>query len=397
MKHSWQFWVILLFSVLLSSTTHATPDFPFDLTEPEVRSLDHSHPGINESDPIEVTRAIALGRRLLDWKDLLNLEPWTTIKPRGALQPFKYGPQLIGDRLDTALQEMPAEMRDALVGKGQLVDHLNFSLSDFIKYGQQVFSAYQYAVRWKSVIMPYRSHFKAARFRDIRGYFELSQGSDPKKRIKDYFDLPTNEQNQLKIWLLQICENKRQNTNSCTQEFDSTEKKKRIFEFFQKYMLAAKQNYESFFKVTHSRRGFEGLRVSFKDPAEVDVKSFISKTLESAWQYDSWRLRVEFSLSSKSPLIEVKFESGTTSHANGLGGNLIVLSDYYRDFGKDAHQVLSHEFGHTLGFPDCYLEFLESDDLAVGYYIDPTDIMCARTGAVKKRHYDELERVYFTH
>jgi bacillopeptidase F (M6 metalloprotease family) len=62
----------------------------------------------------------------------------------------------------------------------------------------------------------------------------------------------------------------------------------------------------------------------------------------------------------------------------------------------DSKLVIRHEFGHILGFPDCYHEFYDTElDGFVNYQLDTTDIMCSGTGAMTERMYKELKRVYF--
>ena len=41
--------------------------------------------------------------------------------------------------------------------------------------------------------------------------------------------------------------------------------------------------------------------------------------------------------------------------------------------------TIRHEFGHVLGFPNCYLEFYDNDTATmVSYQLDVTNLMCSR-------------------
>jgi hypothetical protein len=57
--------------------------------------------------------------------------------------------------------------------------------------------------------------------------------------------------------------------------------------------------------------------------------------------------------------------------------------------------VLAHEFGHALGFPDCYVEFYDDDEQAIiNYQLDVQNIMCSLNGTVNASHFEELRKTY---
>jgi hypothetical protein len=66
-----------------------------------------------------------------------------------------------------------------------------------------------------------------------------------------------------------------------------------------------------------------------------------------------------------------------------------------RDMGlwlEQSQATLIHEFGHIIGFPDCYVEFWdERDEAFVFYSLDPTDRMCALSGETLPRHRQALD------
>ena len=58
-------------------------------------------------------------------------------------------------------------------------------------------------------------------------------------------------------------------------------------------------------------------------------------------------------------------------------------------------QTVAHEAGHLLGFPDCYLEYVdENTNEAVYYEINQHNIMCSLSGSVETIHYDEIKKIY---
>ena len=84
----------------------------------------------------------------------------------------------------------------------------------------------------------------------------------------------------------------------------------------------------------------------------------------------------------------------------------MFLTDRINSLTMDANQSLAeyhvrwtirHEFGHTLGFPDCYVEFYDtSTQEMISYQVDTSNLMCSRRGKLQEKHYNELKRVYYT-
>ncbi len=59
----------------------------------------------------------------------------------------------------------------------------------------------------------------------------------------------------------------------------------------------------------------------------------------------------------------------------------------------DVQWTIRHEFGHVLGFPDCYIEFYEqASGEIINYQIDTSNLMCSRMGHIQEKHFAELKR-----
>jgi hypothetical protein len=93
--------------------------------------------------------------------------------------------------------------------------------------------------------------------------------------------------------------------------------------------------------------------------------------------------------------MRITFQPGVLPHA--MFGNGTIVMDKNQPLTEQSVQLaLPHEFGHLLGFPDCYVEFYDKNIQAmIQYSIDPTNIMCSLKGSVKQLHYDELRRAYY--
>jgi hypothetical protein len=61
-----------------------------------------------------------------------------------------------------------------------------------------------------------------------------------------------------------------------------------------------------------------------------------------------------------------------------------------------AQWTIRHEFGHLLGFKDCYVEYYDTGLKAmVNYPLDPTNLMCSRLGHLQPQHLEVLKAAYF--
>ena len=81
--------------------------------------------------------------------------------------------------------------------------------------------------------------------------------------------------------------------------------------------------------------------------------------------------------------------------SNRVGGDTIVMNATQPLTEYDAQWTIRHEFGHVLGFVDCYVEFYESErNVIVNYQFDVENLMCSRRGHIQQRHVDELQRAY---
>jgi hypothetical protein len=104
--------------------------------------------------------------------------------------------------------------------------------------------------------------------------------------------------------------------------------------------------------------------------------------VEESWSRNNFSLNIEIVNSPGSDVIEIFSTSGGTSYVPDLNNRQVFLS---RDLDLlSQKRVFAHEFGHVLGFPDCYTEFFDNENKDLIYYeIDKnnTNIMCSlKTG-----------------
>ena len=131
----------------------------------------------------------------------------------------------------------------------------------------------------------------------------------------------------------------------------------------------------------------------FQDPGSDDVRNFLKTNIEDEWRFNNWHLELPFTGNSEAP--HVVFLPGVTPHVNGIGGDEITMNSSQPLTEYDAQWTIRHEYGHVLGFPDCYVEFYERErNVIVNYQFDIDNLMCSRRGHIKATHLAELKRVY---
>jgi hypothetical protein len=130
----------------------------------------------------------------------------------------------------------------------------------------------------------------------------------------------------------------------------------------------------------------------FLDPNHSILQSFLQSNIEDEWKVSGWNLLLSF---RKNAAARVEFEAGTVPHVNRIGGDVITMDENSSLDDYGVQWLIRHEFGHVIGFPDCYIEFYDS---AVGeiisYQIDTTNLMCSRRGHLLPEHLTQLQRAY---
>ncbi len=131
----------------------------------------------------------------------------------------------------------------------------------------------------------------------------------------------------------------------------------------------------------------------FLDPLDKMVEDFLTYNLQEEWKFLSWQLVLSFSQSAS---IFIRFEPDAMPNVDVVGGNQITMNKNAPLTEYDVQWIIRHEFGHTLGFVDCYLEFyVPSENAMMAYQIDIDNLMCSRQGHIQQTHYEQMKKYYF--
>lgn len=388
----------------------APPHLELDLTSAEYRALlakRHS-----EADAGNLQPALDVGKRLLSWIEALNaqraddkkLELSTPATQRGipVTSPKIYNRTIVRKEFDEAMSKLPEDVAKILKGKSEFPTTLSIDDDTFLELVRVVDRAYQSASRWL-LLEPYLDYLADRSAQDVRGYYFLSREDKLEDKLSTWKDLDDAERTRLTPWLVGLCHNSYVSYSQCGAELKLSAEGGSTLGFFKKYLPEAKAVWDAFFRLDQYRSdvawtGKEPnvMYVPFLDPKNAPVKNWLQENIEDEWRHDAWQLKLDFKKSG-SDIAHVEFEDGATPHVNGLAGNVITM-DANRSINEYSSKwTIRHEYGHVLGFPDCYVEFYDEDaEVMINYQLDTTNLMCSRTGHLLDTHVEELKRVYFT-
>ena len=401
------------FILVLSTQAHAALNLELDMTSQEYRNifdaLEKKHVRIkNHEDPL--VAIVELGKRNIDWVNVINQsrdlehQLHLTLQETGSSipidKPSYSSPAIILNNLENFKQEMPGSMRDIIFDNGPLPNITPVDDEIFLQYARKLDRIYKAASRWL-LQEPYLKDYISYSYRDIRGYYFLHKEIDLQNKLKNWDNLNEDTKNIFSEWLLGECHNSRASAENCKAEFDKAIQFHDIFNFHAKYEIIAKQVYDAFFEIQNPRpevvwnnKQPDIMPMPFTSPLHQDVLNWFKTNVEDEYRFANWSLKIDFQ--SKPNLAKVIFEPGVTPHVDKIGGDVIYM-DANRPLNEFASTwTIRHEFGHVLGFPDCYVEFYDSQKkVMVSYYIDTTNLMCARGGHLQEQHYEQLKKYYW--
>ncbi len=350
----------------------------------------------------DMSEIVELGRRNLKWLDHLNQfrrSPlrFTSKETQGASpidQPKKYGPKTIFPDFENLKATLPIELYKVLFTKFELPNSLPTSDKAYIHWGRQINRLYQTSVRWLT-LSRWLPWYKQNRQNDIRGYYFLSQYENLESKLKNWASLEGHEKQILSPLLINLCESGNSSWSRCPREFKNSQSN--VKSFFNRHIQKAKRAYDINFKLNVKRMDLSWnhsnlASLPFREPKTKAIKDFLKINIEDEWRLHDWKLTLNFSTSAS---VRAIFKPNVTPNVNGLGGNIITMNSLNSLDDYNTQWTIRHEFGHVLGFPDCYVEFYdEHQQLMINYQIDVNNLMCSRRGRLLITHLEELKRVY---
>jgi hypothetical protein len=395
---------------------HLLPDDSSEDHAAQLRKLAKTKPYLaledaKKNELLEVV--IAAGERNLDWLKLINSKrapnkqlSFTSPNTRKGSPidaPNKYSPSIIRGKFNDFIAQSPEAFISVISGTKSIPPELSLPEAEFLNLGLNLDRLYQSATRW-TLMEPYLKEMTENSAYDVRGYYFLSKIENLNEKLKNYKHLPGTEKAQLKIWLLGLCRNSDAMLTFCESTFSKYNGVfgKGLMAYYQKFLPNGKARYDANFQVpaevarkdiVWTSENPNVATIPFLEP-EPAIKEFMLN-VEDEWKWDGWQLKLDFKKEGFA-IPFVVFVPGITPNVESLGGNKITMDANAPLTEWEPTWTIRHEFGHVLGFTDCYVEFYDvKEQVMVNYQLDITNLMCSRAGNLLKTHYDEMKRVYF--
>lgn len=286
-------------------------------------------------------------------------------------------------------------------------DHLDIiknDLNSFIKWSRLIDKLSQQSVRWRSVIYPHKDYYTKQISKDMRSYLSLKnygrhfRESDNSPRtleddLTNFADISTQQQKELKILLIDICLNdENSNKNQCKQELDQSINSDEILNYYSKYNKKAEDVYQSYFNIKNINNNIQTsstskIQLYFQQTNDLEFYENFKLIVK-----DFWGVSIQPSTDATDPKILIKKDI-----IPNVSNNRKIISwnqnyDLKSNYGR---QVMAHEFGHIIGFPDCYVEFFDAEkDEAIFYFLNRDNIMCNSLGSITQDHIDQMNKNY---
>lgn len=201
---------------------------------------------------------------------------------------------------------------------------------------------------------------------------------------------------------VKLCKSFDNNGQNCEVQFSINKDNRTIGNLVSYYQNKfQKERYNKLFLLRDSHLKFQCQQMDY-DSVEMNLKVYsksipedqliqLKEFVELSWSRNNFLLKIEIVDAPGTDVIEIFSTVSGTSYVPDQNNRQVYLSQDLDIFSKKS--VLAHEFGHVLGFPDCYTEFFDNQNKDLIYYeIDKnnTNIMCSlKTGVSVPNDYLE--------
>ena len=393
-----------------------------EMSAAEMNSLLLVHPEIAEqpevknaqSDLKEITDS---GVRLYAWQRVVNQSrpanqqlTFTSKETQSAYSienPRPYNAETIKRDYLARIAASPAALLTVLQDPSKSLP-ANLPTTDdvFIAWGLQISSSYDLATRW-IMFAGSLDQFKPDQANDVRGYYFLTRLADRDLKLAGFASLDAPLQTKIREWLTYLCLNNQDvndiDVGRCKKEVASAESKSALVRFYNSKIAAATDVYENYFRlvtpwirtdITWTMTDPTVAHYPFLLPSNPSMQSYLKDNVEDEFRTESWHLQIEFVTKAARSTSHLESVPGVTPHAEP-SSSVIVIDENEPITEYGSRWMIRHEFGHLLGFTDCYVEFYDESAKAMMYYqIDTENLMCSRRGKFQPQHFEKLKAAY---
>ena len=243
---------------------------------------------------------------------------------------------------------------------------------------------------------------KAQRFEDLRCFFGTlvnKQSGDlrPYYTLRDYCSKENADgtcaeseyanNDEVKKNILQICESFNSKFH-CLLEFSMNQRASTLAAFANRYQQKfVREKIDTLFQLRPSHSIFSCQKN--QDQIVMNVEVFapgfnqqllqnLLAVVEQTWTSQAIKVQIKILQAPTANSVQIISIANGISHVPNDNNHIVYLNTTLPTYTMSL--VLSHEFGHVLGFPDCYIEFFDIAKKELVYYeldANNMDIMCS--------------------
>ncbi len=378
----------------------------------ETRIENAQDKGLDSNEDQQIAMLLAVGKKASKWIEVVNatrlpgnkLDLSSGIPSGGGGgipmdKPQKSSTALIMKMYQDFLANNSTLITDVVTSSQELPANAPVSDKEFTTALRKLDNIYSSTIRWASR-REYIPWFTNKAIYDVRGFVFLKNTPDLEQVLNSYSTMSDEDKAKYSGWLLGVCKNGDFGTPACKEELAKYTSNNKLFNFYTRFSKYGQSMYDLFFTLKKTRPEMKWnadrtvLNSPFLTPVKSDVQKWLKENIEDEWRGIGFNLNIDYK-NNMSSIPRVQFKEGVTANVNELGGDLITMSAEYPIETVSQKYTIRHEYGHVLGFQDCYLEFYDTSEKVIVYYeVDVNNIMCSRNGRLKPTHIEQLQKSY---
>ncbi len=256
---------------------------------------------------------------------------------------------------------------------------------------------YQQVIRFEGQKCAF-NYLKNKKFEDLRPFLELKEFCTQKNQSEfcspeTVAGLGQDDSKFVENRTVKLCNSFDRNAVNCQAQYSIKKQSKtlgNLVSFYQKRFQ--EKRYDKLFELKRSHLKFQcqkqddiiemKVKVSNRDWNQ-DRLLALTQYVSTTWSRGNFKLTFDLVNETGSDVVQIIPTNEFISYVPDANNRQVFLSQKLDSLTQ--MRVLSHEFGHVLGFPDCYTEFFDNKSNELIYYeIDKnnTNIMCSLKSGV---------------